>query len=147
MNSFTLTAIGSLTRDPDMSSKGDKLYTRFQLVGNDYAGRSEEGGAREITTSVQFVAFGALAEAIALNARKGDQLIVDAQMRADNWTDALGEKKFGYAFIAQGFRLAHREKSSAMNWPSGVPAAHDSKRPGSRYPSRGSQKPRSNSNS
>ena len=43
MNSFKLTAIGNLARDPDLISKGDISYTRICLVGNDYAGKDEEG--------------------------------------------------------------------------------------------------------
>jgi single-strand DNA-binding protein len=120
MNSFTLTAIGNLNRDPEMTAKDDKLYTRFRLVANDYAGKSEEGAARQVVTGVQFVAFGTLAETIALNARKGDQLIVTAQMRADNWTDREGEKQYRYTFIAQGFRFGapgkvKREELAAQN--------------------------------
>jgi single-strand DNA-binding protein len=51
------------------------------------------------------VAFSALGEAIARNARKGDQLIVDARVRANNWTDKQGEKQYDHSFIADGFRF------------------------------------------
>ena len=79
MNSFTLTAVGNLARNPELVTKGEKSHARFCLVGNDYAGKDEEGAAREVTTSLWFVAFGAMGEAIARNTRKGDQLIVDAR--------------------------------------------------------------------
>lgn len=105
MNSFTLAAIGNLARNPEQVEKGDTTYTRFCLVGNDYAGKDEEGTAREVVTSLWFVAFGALGETIARNARKGDQLIVDARIRANNWIDKQGEKQYDYSFIAQGFRF------------------------------------------
>jgi len=105
MNSFTLAAIGNLARDPEQVDKGDSSYTRFCLVGNDYAGKDEEGAAREVVTSLWFVAFGPLGETIARNARKGDQLIVDARIRANNWVDKQGEKQYDYSFIAQGFRF------------------------------------------
>jgi len=105
MNSFTLAAIGNLARNPELVEKGDITYTRFCLVGNDYAGKDEEGSAREVVTSLWFVAFGALGETIARNARKGDQLIVDARIRANNWIDKQGEKQYDYSFIAQGFRF------------------------------------------
>ena len=52
MNSFTLTAIGNLARNPELMAKNGTSYTRFCLVGNDYAGKDEEGAAREITTSL-----------------------------------------------------------------------------------------------
>jgi single-strand DNA-binding protein len=105
MNSFTLTAVGNLARNPELVSKADKSYARFCLVGNDYAGKDEEGAAREVVTSLWFVAFGAMGEAIARNARKGDQLIVDARVRSSNWTDEQGEKQYDHSFIVQGFKF------------------------------------------
>jgi len=105
MNSFTLTAVGNLAKDPECLDKGDTPYTRFCLVGNDYAGKDEESSAREVVTSLWFVAFGALGEAIARNSRKGDQLIVDARIRANNWTDKQGEKQYDYSYVVQGFRF------------------------------------------
>jgi single-strand DNA-binding protein len=105
MNSFNLTAVGNLSKDPEHAVKGDTTYTSFCLVGNDYAGKDEEGNAREIVTTLWFVAFNGLGEAIAKNVRKGDQLIVDAQLRSDNWTDKDGEKHYDHSFIVQGFRF------------------------------------------
>ena len=105
MNSFTLTAVGNLARNPELVAKSDTLYTRFCLVGNDYAGRDEEGAAREVVTTVWFVAFGALGEALAKNARKGDQLMVAARVRANNWTDKQGEKQYDHSFVVEGFRF------------------------------------------
>jgi single-strand DNA-binding protein len=105
MNSFHLTAVGNLATNPELTVKGDRTYTRFCLVGNDYAGKDEDGNNREVTTSVWFVAFEALGEAIAKNARKGDQLILQAQIRSNNWTDADGEKQYDYSFVTQSFRF------------------------------------------
>jgi single-strand DNA-binding protein len=105
MNSFKLTAIGNLARNPELVAKSDTLYTRFCLVGNDYAGKDEEGAAREVVTSLWFVAFGGLGEAVAKNARKGDQLMVEARVRANNWTDKQGEKQYDHSFIVEGFRF------------------------------------------
>jgi single-strand DNA-binding protein len=105
MNSFTVTAIGNLAKNPELVAKGDTNYTRFCLIGNDYAGKDEGGASREVVTSVWFVAFGPLGEAIARNALKGDQLVLDARMRASNWTDHQGERQYDYSFIVEGFRF------------------------------------------
>jgi len=118
MNSFTVTAVGNLAKDPELSVKGDTTYTRICLVGNDYAGKDEEGNAREVVTSLWFVAFESLGEAIAKNARKGDQLILQAQIRSNNWTDKEGEKQYDYSFVIQSFRFgapgkAKREELAA----------------------------------
>jgi single-strand DNA-binding protein len=118
MNSFTLTAVGNLAKDPELAIKGDTTYTRFCLLGNDYAGKDEHGNAREAATSLWFVAFDSLGEAIAKNARKGDQLVLQAQVRANNWTDKEGEKQYDHSFVVQTFRFgapgrAKREELAA----------------------------------
>lgn len=105
MNSFMLTAVGNLARNPELVAKNDTSYARFCLVGNDYAGKDEGGASREVTTSLWFVAFGAMGEALARNARKGDQLFVEAKVRANNWTDKQGEKQYDHSFILSGFRF------------------------------------------
>ena len=105
MNSFTLTAVGNLARNPEFVAKNDISYTRFCLVGDDYAGKDEGGTAREITTSIWFVAFGAMGEVLARNGRKGDQLVVQARVRANNWTDKQGEKQYDHSFVVDGFRF------------------------------------------
>ncbi len=105
MNSFTVTAVGNLAKNPELAVKGDVSYTRFCLVGNDYAGKDDNGSVREAVTSVWFVAFEALGEAIAKNARKGDQLIVHAQVRANVWTDKDGDRQYDHSYVVQGFRF------------------------------------------
>jgi single-strand DNA-binding protein len=120
MNSFQLTAVGNLARTPDLEGKPGSSYAWFCLVGNDYAGKDEEGSPREVTTSLWFVAFGALGESLARNARKGDQLFIEAHVRASNWTDKQGEKVFDHSFIVDGFRFgapgkAKREERAARS--------------------------------
>jgi single-strand DNA-binding protein len=105
MNSFNITAVGNLAKNPELAVKGDTTYTRFCLVGNDYAGKDEQGNAREVTTSLWFVAFENLGESIAKNARKGDQLIVQAHVRSNNWTDKDGERQYDHSFVVQSFRF------------------------------------------
>jgi single-strand DNA-binding protein len=120
MNSFTVHAVGNLARNPEPVTKGGTPYTRFCLIGSDYAGKDEGGTAREVVTSLWFTAFGALGEVIARNSRKGDQLIVQARVRASNYTDKDGEKQYDYSFVVQGFRFgapgkAKREEFDARD--------------------------------
>jgi single-strand DNA-binding protein len=105
MNSFSVFAVGHLARNPEVSAKGDMIYTRFCLIGNDYVGRDESGNAREVATSVWFVAFNGLGETIARNARTGDQLIVEACIRSNTWTDQEGATQYGDSYIVEGFRF------------------------------------------
>jgi single-strand DNA-binding protein len=127
MNSFTVTAVGNLATDPELGQKGDTTYARICLVGNDYAGKDAHGNAREAATSLWFVAFESLGEAIAKNARKGDQLIVQAQIRANNWTDKQGEKQYDHSYVVQAFRFgapgkAKREEFAARHSDSEISA-------------------------
>jgi single-strand DNA-binding protein len=120
MNSFTVTAVGNLAKDPETAFKGDTTYTKICLVGNDYAGKDEQGNAREAVTSLWFVAFESLGEVIAKNALKGDQLILQAQIRANNWTDKDGEKQYDHSYVIQNFRFgapgkAKREELARRN--------------------------------
>jgi single-strand DNA-binding protein len=120
MNSFTVIAVGNLAKEPELAFKGDTTYTRICLVGNDYAGKDEQGNAREDVTSLWFVAFENLGEAIAKNARKGDQLILQAQIRSNNWTDKEGEKHYDHSYVIQNFRFgapgkAKREELARRN--------------------------------
>ena len=118
MNSFNLTAVGNLAKNPELAVKGDTTYTRFCLVGNDYAGKDDNGNAREITTGLWFVAFEHLGESIAKNARKGDQLIVQAHIRSNNWTDKDGERQYDHSFVVQSFRFGApgRVKREGFAW-------------------------------
>jgi single-strand DNA-binding protein len=127
MNSFTVTAVGNLAKNPELAVKGDTTYTRICLVGNDYAGKDENGNVREAVTSLWFVAFESLGETIAKNARKGDQLIIQAQIRSNNWTDKEGEKQYDYSFVVQNFRFgapgkAKREELAARRDESEIEA-------------------------
>jgi single-strand DNA-binding protein len=102
MNSFTVHAVGNLSGDPEQLSRGNKAYTRFCLVSNDYIGKDEGGAPRQLVVSLWFTAFGALGEVIARNSRKGDQLIVQARItshvdRRTNRTE--------HTFIVTGFRF------------------------------------------
>jgi single-strand DNA-binding protein len=119
MNSFNVTAIGNLAKDPESTLKGSITCTRFVLMGNDFAGKDDNGNARETTTSVLFVAFDRLGEIIANNARIGDQLIVQAQLRSNTWIDKSGAKQFDNDFVVQSFRFgapgrAKREEFAAQ---------------------------------
>ncbi len=105
MNSFTLTGIGNLARDPELISKGETTWARFCLIGNDFAGVDEEGSAREVATSIWFTAFGSLGKTIANHCRGGDQLIVQCRVRANNWTSGEGEARYDLSFVVEGFRF------------------------------------------
>jgi single-stranded DNA-binding protein len=108
MNSFRLTAVGQLARNPELSIKEEIILARFCLVGTDEIAESERDGSKEVVTSLWFLAFGEIASMIARNSRKGDQLILEARIVANHWTDRQGNKQHGHTFIVTGFRFGAR---------------------------------------
>ena len=112
MNSFKVTAIGRVAQPLELKGSGDSQYTRITLIGNDYAGKDGKGNAREVTTTVYFTAFGSMAKTLAQNVRTGDQLILEARMEANNYTDSNQEKRYGYSFIVDSFQFGAPGKES-----------------------------------
>ena len=108
MNSFKLTAVGNLARNPELETTGDATFARFCLVGNDEAEDGEQVTPRHVATSLWFFAFGDIALTIARHASKGDQLILEARVVANQWTNQGGEKQLGHTFIVTGFKFGAR---------------------------------------
>jgi single-stranded DNA-binding protein len=108
MNSFNLTAVGNLARNPELSAKGDVTFSRFRLVGDDAATKSDGEPLGDVVASLWFLAFGPIATAIAERARKGDQLILEARVIAAHWTDEQQGKQHGHIFVVTGFRFGAR---------------------------------------
>ena len=108
MNSFKLTAVGNLARNPELGTTGDATFARFCLVGKDEIEEGEQTGPRHVATSLWFFAFGDIALTIARHASKGDQLILEARVVANQWTDPGGEKQLGHTFIVTGFKFGAR---------------------------------------
>ncbi len=48
MNSFRLTAVGELARNPELTIKGGITFARFCLVGSDEVAEDERDGPREV---------------------------------------------------------------------------------------------------
>ena len=105
MNSFKLTAVANLARNPELSTKGEVTFARFCLFGNDEV---FEGPSQEVVTSLWFLAFGEIATAIAQHARKGDQLILEARVITTHWVNKQRERQHGTVFIVTGFRFGAR---------------------------------------
>lgn len=112
MNSFTVTAIGNIGAALELKGTGDNQYVRFPILGTDYTGKDSKGNAREVTTSVYFVAFGATAKTLADHVRKGDQVIVQGRIQANNWSDDRGEKRYDHSFVVESFKFGRPGKET-----------------------------------
>lgn len=125
MNSFTLFAVGQVAKDPETGGEGDRRFTKFALIGNDFNGTGKEPSV----TTVFFVAFNGIGEAIAKNVRRGDQLIIEAQMKSNNWVDNSDRRHYDYSHIVQGFKfgapgkLKREELAARSGSPAETPAS------------------------
>ena len=122
MNSFTLVAIGTLARNPEVTAKGDVAYVRFCLTGQDHAESDDEVTyARKVFNTVWFMAFGDIADRIARHARKGDQLVVTARVRTHACTDKVEGKRCVSAFIVTDLRFGAKGGPSSTDDSLSVP--------------------------
>ncbi|MEQ7810233.1 single-stranded DNA-binding protein [Xanthomonas hortorum] len=92
--------VGNLAKNPTLSGNGDRAVCRFTLISNEYAGRDDDGAARERTVALQFAAFRNNADRIAKHCMKGDQLIIEHRI-ANNNRDINGETVYGFDFIVE----------------------------------------------
>ncbi len=104
MNGFTLIGVGTLARDPEILLKREIPFVRFCLVGQDYAETNKVGHPRELITNAWFIAFDHIADDIARNSRKGDQLIVEARIYHGYHMETRVASKCATLFLVTGFR-------------------------------------------
>ena len=108
MNSFALRAVGNLARNPEVVSNDIVTVIRFCLVGQDQPGKDEPWAPREISTSLWFYAFDQIATSILANARKSDQLILEARLSAANKIAKDGNRLQEVDFIVTGLKYGAR---------------------------------------
>ncbi len=108
--------VGNLARPATVAGTGDRSVTRFTLITNEYAGKDKETGeSRERSVAIQFTAFGKKGEAIAKNALKGDQLIIDYRVENNDY-EKNGETVYGYNFIVEDFAFGAPGKEKRDQW-------------------------------
>jgi single-stranded DNA-binding protein len=113
MNSFKVYAVGVLARNPELVVKEDETFARFCLVGTDFKAVGE--AVREYVTSVWFVAPEPVGSVLVRTCKKGDQLILEARVLANSWTDRQGQKQYDYAFEVMGFRYGATKGSQGSS--------------------------------
>ena len=111
--------VGNLAKAVVVSGNGDRAVARFTLISNEYAGKDNEtGDACDRLVSIHFTAFRAKAEAIAKNAMKGDQLIVDYRIENNNFQKD-GEDVYGYNFVVEDFTFGAPGKEKREQFRAG----------------------------
>ena len=92
---------GNLGSDPDLKfSKNNTAYCNFSLA---YTPRKQVNGEWQDGETMWFkvVAFGAKAEAIADNFKKGDSVVVVGEMAQSTYTDKEGNEKTSMEITAR----------------------------------------------
>ena len=61
------------------------------------------GERREKQVTIPFTAFGGMAETLAKNVMTGDQLVIEAKISNNNFTDGEGKERYDYNFEVVAF--------------------------------------------
>lgn len=92
---------GRVAATPKLEVHGETRVTRVRLIRNEYAGKDNNGDRKERQVTVPFTAFGGLAEMLADNVLVGDQLVIHATIRNNNYTDGEGVERYDYNYEVQ----------------------------------------------
>ena len=99
--------IGNLAADPDVKATPAGLYVaRMRLATNTYAGKDDEGKAKERTEFHNLVAFGKVAEFAGQYLKKGRLIYVDGRLQTSSWDDAAsGQKRYRTEIVVDEIRF------------------------------------------
>ena len=90
MNINKLLLTGNLVADPELTeTKNGKRLVKVALANNDNY-LTESGERETISTFVDLQLWGKSAEALASNAKKGQEVFIEGQIRQERWTDKQG---------------------------------------------------------
>lgn len=103
-----------LTKDPEVRYGQDgKAVAKFSGACN----RKFKKEGQPDADFFEFVAFGKTAEVIEKHVTKGTKLLVDAEVRNNNWTDDKGEKHYGTQFVVNSIEFCESKGSAQAEEP------------------------------
>ena len=107
--------IGNLTADPDVKALPSGMYVaRMRLATNTYAGKDDEGKAKERTEFHSLVAFGKVAEFAGQWLKKGRTVYVDGKLHTSSWDDAAsGQKKYRTEVVVDEIKFVGHKPAEA----------------------------------
>jgi len=87
--------IGYLTADPDVKATPKGTYVaKLRLATHSYAGKDDEGKAKEHTEFHHLVAFGKIAEFAGQYLQKGRLIYAHGRLQTSSWDDQAGQKRY-----------------------------------------------------
>ena len=108
--------MGRLTRDPEMRvSQGDNALNiaKFSLAVDR---RFQRNGEKE-TDFFNCTAFGKLGEFVEKYLRKGTKVVLDGELRNDNYTNKNGEKVYSMNIVANNIEFAESKNAAGSDGP------------------------------
>lgn len=102
---------GRLTKAPTLQTKAgrgggnDVKYVNFSLIRNEFTGidPNTQQPRPQRVVAPYFTMFGARAEAFCKHAMEGDQIILQARVTTDEYTDNQGNTSYSTAFIVENY--------------------------------------------
>jgi single-strand DNA-binding protein len=98
--------VGHLAAEPDVKATPAGVYVaKMRLATNTYAGKDEEGKAKERTDFHNLVAFGKQAEFAGQYLKKGRLVYVDGRLQTSSWDDASGQKRYRTEVVVEEIKF------------------------------------------
>ena len=106
--------IGHLAAEPDVkATPGGTYVAKMRLATNTYAGKDDEGKAKERTEYHNLVAFGKLAEFAGQHLQKGRLIYADGRLQTSSWEDASGQKRYRTEVVVDEIRFVGPKPAEA----------------------------------
>jgi single-strand DNA-binding protein len=88
--------VGNLASDPEVRASQKGIYVAtMRMATNTYAGKDEDGTAKQLTEFHNLVAFGKTAEFAGAHLHKGRLVSVEGRLQTSSWEDAAtGQKRY-----------------------------------------------------
>ena len=109
--------MGRLTRDPEVRySSGDSsmAIARFSIAVDR---RFRRNGDEQTTDFFNCTAFGKLGEFVEKYLRKGTKVVLDGELRNDNYTNKNGEKVYSMNIVANNIEFAESKNAAGSDGP------------------------------
>ena len=110
--------VGNVASDPDVrASQGGTYVTKVRIATNVYAGKSEDGTAKQHTDFHSLVFFGKPAETAGAYLHKGQLLYVEGQLRNSSWDDTTSGQRSGLMMPSSSImRTCSPERTIEPSW-------------------------------
>ena len=98
--------VGNLASEPDVKALPTGMYVaKVRLATNTYAGKDDEGKAKERTEFHNLVAFGKQAEFVGNHLKKGRLVYVDGRLQTSSWDDGSGQKRYRTEVVVEQIKF------------------------------------------